>query len=48
MTVRERMLALSLLEKTQKNPEYAKQIGIKAVMKTANSNNSKSRGAKNV
>lgn len=28
MTVRERILALRLLEKQERNPEYAKQIGI--------------------
>ena len=28
MTVRERMLALSLMEKAEKNPELAKKIGI--------------------
>ena len=29
MTVRERMLALKIKEKQDKNPEYAKKIGIK-------------------
>ena len=28
MTVRERMLALRLMEKEEKNPEYAKKIGM--------------------
>ena len=28
MTVRERMLALKIKEKQDKNPEYAKKIGI--------------------
>ena len=28
MTARERILAIKLLEKQEKNPEYAKQIGI--------------------
>lgn len=28
MTVRERILALRLLEKQERNPEYAKRIGI--------------------
>ena len=28
MTVRERILAIKPLEKQEKNPEYAKQIGI--------------------
>ena len=34
MTVRERILALRLLEKQEQNPEYAKRIGIQVnVMK---------------
>ena len=28
MTVRERILALRLMEKEEKNPEYAKKIGM--------------------
>ncbi|MBQ8815548.1 MAG: hypothetical protein IJZ85_13745 [Lachnospiraceae bacterium] len=28
MTARERMLALRLLEKQEKNPEYAKKLGV--------------------
>lgn len=28
MTAKERILAIRLLEKQQKNPEYAKQIGV--------------------
>ena len=28
MTARERILAIKLLEKQERNPEYAKQIGI--------------------
>ena len=28
MTVRERMLALRLLEKQEKNPEYARKLGV--------------------
>lgn len=32
MTARERILALKLLEKQEKNPEYAKQIGIQVSM----------------
>jgi hypothetical protein len=32
MTVRERILAIKLLEKQEKNPEYAKQIGIQVSM----------------
>ena len=33
MTVRERILALRLLEKQKKNPELAKQLGINVHMK---------------
>ena len=33
MTVRERILALRLLEKQKKNPELAKQLGINVYMK---------------
>ena len=33
MTVRERILALRLLEKQKKNPELAKQLGINVCMK---------------
>lgn len=32
MTARERILAIKLLEKQEKNPEYAKQIGIQLSM----------------
>ena len=32
MTVRERILALKLLEKQERNPEYAKRIGIQVDM----------------
>ncbi len=32
MTARERILAIKLLEKQEKNPEYAKQIGIQVSM----------------
>ena len=32
MTARERILALRLLEKQERNPEYAKRIGIRVVM----------------
>lgn len=34
MTARERILALKLLEKQEKNPEYAKQIGIQVSVTT--------------
>ena len=33
MTVRERMLALSILEKAEKNADYAHKIGVTAAMK---------------
>ena len=33
MTVRERILALRLLEKQKKNPKLAKQVGINIKMK---------------
>ena len=32
MTARERVLAIKLLEKLERNPEYARQIGIQASM----------------
>ena len=32
MTARERILAINLLEKQEKNPEYARQIGIQVSM----------------
>ncbi len=32
MTVRERILALKLLEKQERSPEYAKRIGIQVSM----------------
>lgn len=32
MTVRERILAIRLLEKQEQKPEYAKQIGIQVSM----------------
>ena len=33
MTARERILAIKLLEKQERNPEYAKRIGIQVNMK---------------
>ena len=33
MTARERILAIRLLEKQEKQPEYAKRIGIQVQMK---------------
>ena len=47
MTVRERMLALSLLEKAAKKPDYAKRIGLDAYIKTNSSEKTKVRGVKN-
>lgn len=47
MTVRERMLALSLMEKTAKNPKYAKQIGLDAFVKCNDSKETKVRGKGN-
>ena len=35
MTTRERILAIRLLEKQKKQPEYAKRIGIQVQMKKA-------------
>ena len=33
MTAKMRILALKLLEKPEKNPEYAKNLGIQVIMK---------------
>lgn len=33
MTARERILAIRLLEKQEKNPEYTQRIGIQVAMK---------------
>lgn len=33
MTAKMRILALKLLEKQEKNPEYAKKLGIQVIMK---------------
>lgn len=41
MTVRERILALRLLEKQKKCPEYAEKIGIRVRMEEANAKKSK-------
>lgn len=38
MSVRERILALRLLEKQKKNPEIAKQIGVEIKMKEKSEN----------
>ena len=36
MTTRERILALRLLEKQERNPEYARRIGIQVSMEKKN------------
>lgn len=41
MTVRERILAIRLLEKQECSPDYAKRIGIQVRIVKKNSNNSK-------
>lgn len=41
MTVRERMLALKIKEKQDKNPEYAKKIGIQVNIVEIENRNSK-------
>ena len=41
MTVRERMLALSIIEKAKKNPVYAQKIGVTAEMKRTNTDEAK-------
>ena len=41
MTVRERMLALSLMERAEKNAEYVKRIGVTVAMKESKSGNVK-------
>lgn len=35
MTAKERILSIRLLERQEKNPEYAKKIGIQVSMKAA-------------
>ena len=37
MTARERILAIKLLEKQERNPEYARRIGIQVSMEKKNS-----------
>lgn len=39
MTVRERILAIRLLEKQERNPEYAKRIGIQVAVITKDPKN---------
>lgn len=36
MTYKERVLALKLKEKLEKNPEYAKRIGVEVIVKNCN------------
>ena len=43
MTARERILALRLMEKAARNPEYTNHIGVSATMRTAESENKKRR-----
>ena len=44
MTVQERILALRLLEKAERNPRYAQQIGLDISMRHIRSGNTKERG----
>ena len=39
MTARERILAIKLLEKQERNPEYARRIGIQVSMEKKDKNN---------
>lgn len=39
MTARERILAIKLLKKQERNPEYAKRIGIQVSMEKKSENN---------
>ena len=41
MTARERILAIRLLEKQERRPEYAKRIGIQVQMKKADAQEEK-------
>lgn len=45
MTVRERILALELLEKQEKRPDYAERIGIQVQMKKTDSQNKEKKDA---
>lgn len=45
MTARERILAIRLLEKQEKQPEYAKRIGIQVQMKKTDSRNKEKKDA---
>ena len=43
MTVRERVLAIKLLEQQEKNPEYLKQLGVHITMNRVESTNDERR-----
>lgn len=45
MSARERILAIRLLEKQEKQPEYAKRIGIQVQMKKTDSRNKEKKDA---
>lgn len=45
MTARERILAIRLLEKQEKQPEYAKRIGIQVQMKKTDLQNGEKKDA---
>lgn len=45
MTARERILAIRLLEKQEKQPEYAKRIGIQVQMKKTDLQNREKKDA---
>lgn len=45
MTARERILAIRLLEKQEKQPEYAKRIGIQVQMKKTDLQNKEKKDA---
>lgn len=46
MTVRERILAIKLLEKQEHNPEYAQEIGIQVCMVKKGANGEENKGLK--
>lgn len=48
MTARERILALRLMEKMEKDPGYVQKLGVSAAIKTADMNATKTRRDKNV
>ena len=45
MTARERILAIRLLEKQEKQPEYAKRIGMRVQMKKTDLQNKEKKDA---